>query len=70
MYVLIVSTMVAYTPLFSSAVALSQYSIQGLTLEQCKALGEKEKHEEKMNTTFSKSLMEKSYKCVKIEKVK
>lgn len=55
--------------LFSSAAALSQYTIQGLTLEQCKTLGDKEKHEEKMNTTFSKSVMEKSYKCVKIEEV-
>lgn len=70
MYVLIVSTVVAYNSLFSSSLAVSQYSIQGLTLEQCKALGEKEKHEEKMNTTFSKSLIEKSYKCVNIKEVK
>ena len=69
MYVLIVSTIVTYNSLFSSSIAMSEYAVGGLTLEQCKVLGEKVKVKKETNTIFEKALVEKDFKCVNIKEV-
>lgn len=57
MFTLVVSSMIAFSSLFSSTVALDSFTIPNLSLEQCTAEAKKRGVDEKTDGLFHKSQM-------------